>query len=282
MYFPKNFKLNDSVEIGELVAQAYSQYECFENETKWNLHGNYTLICELFYTWESINPFDKNSSIIDNFKKRNILNKQIVKMPIGFIAQRKNRLYVIFRGTKTVKEWISNLHTKLTKYFITDFGSVHDGFINTYLNIRDLMIDNIRLSPRTQVYIGGHSLGASFATFALTDIELNLHRKVNALYTYGSPRIGDNQFVELFNKNFQNITFRIVNTSDVVTSIPLPIILPGINGGFFSHVDNPVDFTIQTNDIEKNHNIHTYITELKKYCTSGILIWKKIKKMNNL
>ena len=54
-----------------------------------------------------------------------------------------------------------------------------------------------------------------------------------------------------------------VNTSDIVGSIPLPAPIAGVLGGYFSHVDTPVDFTVQHDDLEKNHDMATYLSALK-------------------
>ena len=57
-------------------------------------------------------------------------------------------------------------------------------------------------------------------------------------------------------------SFRIANTCDIVTSIPLPAPIAGIVGGYFSHVDTPVDMTIQKDDLEQNHSMRTYLAAL--------------------
>lgn len=118
--------------------------------------------------------------------------------------------------------------------------------------------------PKANLYIAGHSLGAALTTLALPDIEANLKRKVSALYTYGSPRVGNDAFVKAFNGSFGQRSFRVVNTSDIVTSIPLPAPIAGIVGGYFSHVDTPVDLTVQEDDLEQNHDMKTYVSALNK------------------
>ncbi|MBN2092180.1 hypothetical protein JW964_21350, partial [candidate division KSB1 bacterium] len=40
--------------------------------------------------------------------------------------------------------------------------------------------------------------------------------------------------------------------------------LAGLVGGYFSHIDTPVDFTSQNNDLEKNHNMKTYLIALNQ------------------
>jgi hypothetical protein len=70
--------------------------------------------------------------------------------------------------------------------------------------------------------------------------------------------------VKAFNDAFASRSFRISNTSDIVTSVPLPAPIAGIVGGYFSHVDTPIDMTIQKNDLEKNHSMRTYLAALNE------------------
>ena len=66
-----------------------------------------------------------------------------------------------------------------------------------------------------------------------------------------------------FNRRYAEKSFRIINTSDMVGLIPPPAPLAGGVGGYFSHVDTPIDFTIQDNDPVKNHDMKTYLSALK-------------------
>ena len=61
---------------------------------------------------------------------------------------------------------------------------------------------------------------------------------------------------------FADQSFRLVNTSDIVVTVPPPIQIPGVVKGYFSHVETPVDFTKQTKDIENNHAMETYLSAL--------------------
>ena len=37
MYFPKAFDVERALQLGELIKQAYAQFESFENEQQWKL-----------------------------------------------------------------------------------------------------------------------------------------------------------------------------------------------------------------------------------------------------
>jgi triacylglycerol lipase len=102
------------------------------------------------------------------------------------------------------------------------------------------------------------------ATLTLPDISNELDLDTIAFYSFGCPRVGDNDFVKAFDRKFSQQSFRIVNTSDVICSFPLPVPLAGFIGGYFSHVATPVDFTVQENDFDKNHRIELYLEALKE------------------
>ena len=57
----------------------------------------------------------------------------------------------------------------------------------------------------------GHSLGAALATPAA-----GRYGNVQGLYTYGSPRVGDQDFKDDFNLN----TYRFVNNNDIANKVP--------------------------------------------------------------
>lgn len=266
MYFPKGFGRELAVELGELIQQAYAQFESFEREVAWKLPEAYTPKGEFSYLWTPTKTIEKGILNFDHalarFSRTN-KNKSI-RIPIGFLAQRNDRLFLVLRGTRTAKEWVRNFSISLNDYLLQNFGRVHGGFLQTYRSIQKEIEDALSTTnSKAKLYVGGHSLGAALTTLALPDIESRLNRAVTALYTYGSPRVGDDSFVKAFNAAFGQRSFRIANSSDIVTSIPLPVPIASSVGGYFSHVDTPVDLTVQQEDLEKNHSMQTYLSALR-------------------
>ncbi len=266
MHVPAGFNLALSIELAELIRHAYRQFESFEGEHPWQLPEKYSLRAEFSYLWSPGRRLEKGIRNFDLTLGRlsRSAREKDTKIPIGFVVQRKDRVFLVFRGTQTVREWIRNFSMSLSSYPIPGYGKVHDGFLQTYNAIRTEILESLAATdPKARISIAGHSLGGALTTLALPDIEATLKRKVCALYTFGSPRVGDNEFVRAFNGAFGRISFRVVNTSDIITSLPLPAPIAGVVGGYFSHVDSPVDLTVQTNDLEENHAIQTYISALK-------------------
>jgi hypothetical protein len=94
------------------------------------------------------------------------------------------------------------------------------------------------------VWFTGHSLGAALATLAA-------HRCATTagIYTFGSPRVADQGFASNFNNRFAGKSFRIVNGTDVVTTIPLDVPDPvGIIRMFTKHNYRHVAAGMQIDD----------------------------------
>lgn len=70
--------------------------------------------------------------------------------------------------------------------------------------------------------VTGHSLGAAIATHVTAHLIANKY-KVTDLYTYGSPRVGDNKFTIWFNEQYGGITHfkaRVTHGRDPVPHLP--------------------------------------------------------------
>jgi triacylglycerol lipase len=187
--------------------------------------------------------------------------KREIPVYLGFALSSAEKNIIVFRGTQTSMEWINNLTAIQTDY--TDpvsrqyFGKIHQGFIKNYLKIVDPLPREITrtLNPNLPCYITGHSLGASIATLAALDIAVNqvALRPQIQLYTYASPRIGDDTFAKLHARLIPN-SYRVVNLAD---AFPL---MPPTAGkiGNYVHVGQEWSFLVQNNDFMPNHVVDTY------------------------
>ena len=127
----------------------------------------------------------------------------------------KKRTLVIFRGTQP--DDISDITTDadFLRCVWRGGGSVHRGFATAYDSIHDWLDEQLTRIVTTQLLVTGHSLGAALATLAAS-IYPAAH-----LYTYGSPRVGDEVFANTF---AARRVARFVNCADVVTRIaPEPL-----------------------------------------------------------
>jgi triacylglycerol lipase len=267
MYFPYGYRKSRAIELGRLVLHAYDQYECSTSNSTWALGEGYSLIDEI-----KLGSGNTRGDNISNIIGSILGHKKDQTAPIGFIAQRRNALYIIFRGTRTPPEWISNVNAGLKPYEPSGEGNVHNGFMEIYKSIRENVLETIeKQATRKNIYIAGHSLGAAIATLSVKDIGKDKRNKIKGVYLYGSPRVGDAEYVKDYNKKYKKVTYRIVNTSDIVTSVPPPVPVVGNIGGYFSHIETAVDFTWQENDIVKNHKMEKYLEEIEN-AKEGLLL----------
>jgi pimeloyl-ACP methyl ester carboxylesterase len=94
-------------------------------------------------------------------------------------------------------------------------GSVHTGFANALAAIRPALDDSVK-SSGGPILFTGHSLGAALATLGASLYKATA--EVLALYTIGSPRVGNSAFVTTLDG--MDI-FRYRDCCDVVTRVPL-------------------------------------------------------------
>ena len=274
MYFPPGFNVERAIELAELVIQAYAQFDAFLKDVPWKPTGGYTLVRVLTYVPTSKATIARGQFL--SFESRGFHlsgDRERRGVPMGFVAERNRDLFIIFRGTLTAGEWIRNFNIDLVPYLLPGYGQVHRGFLQTYMLFQDAIMESVESrGSRRAVLVGGHSLGGALSTLAVPDLARKLTGGAPLFYSFGSPRVGDNGFVQSFNRHLRGRSFRVVNTSDIVGSIPFPAPIVGVLGGYFSHVDTPVDFTVQHDDLEKNHDMQTYLSALRASCgRKGIL-----------
>ena len=117
---------------------------------------------------------------------------------------------VVFRGTSKLQDWLANLNAPTVRWW--GKGTVHKGFMDAFVKIWE------QLAPVLQeiegpVFYTGHSLGGALATLTAS------LRAPQALYVFGSPRVGNRTFAE----SLEHVAVhRVVNRRDVVSTLPLP------------------------------------------------------------
>jgi hypothetical protein len=139
----------------------------------------------------------------------------------AFLARCDEYAVLAFRGTEVKK--IQDVKTDIAASKMSVLqGQVHKGFLNAYKSVADDIKKYLLELKGIPLYITGHSLGAALATVATQNLEHDhLHPRfremIAACYTFGSPRVGNTHYEQ----EFKAPIYRIVNTTDVVTTIPL-------------------------------------------------------------
>lgn len=226
----------------------------------------------------------------------------------GKVSQGFNKMYTEFRPGilnkfPGINVGLKALDRKIRKYFRKTNKKLENKSIQEA--IKEFYESEIAKHKNTHIYITGHSLGGALATIAGLDlVASNLGLKegikkekiVNPihLYTFASPRVGDNIFADKYNEliNDGHIqVHRFANTEDLVTNIPFSVWLKAgvdldsrlllglrtafnkVTGGIFEadyqHIGTPVCFTHQalranqsTATVGDNHNM------TRTYCGS--------------
>tara|TARA_B110000503_G_C7026088_1_gene361894 strand:- start:138 stop:863 length:726 start_codon:yes stop_codon:yes gene_type:complete len=129
----------------------------------------------------------------------------------AYLLKDTNGIHVLsFRGTEVSQKSDILADLKAGKNLEACGGKVHVGFkgeINKIWPAIEKAIANI-----DTLYVTGHSLGAAMATIAAS----RMQSKVTALVTFGSPRVGNQEFI-----NSLNVThYRVQNNCDDVTKVP--------------------------------------------------------------
>src|SRR5262245_39227176 len=147
----------------------------------------------------------------------------------GFVVQDDTTILVAFRGTqpKHPVDWLSDAKA-LPRTWAHDVGLVHTGFydaLDVVWNDGQAILPKrlINRGNRT-VWITGHSLGGALAELcaarACFDPRIT-SIPIEAVYTFGQPRVGDLTFATLLQDKMGVSVHRFVNDRDIVPRVPL-------------------------------------------------------------
>lgn len=159
-----------------------------------------------------------------------------------------------FPGSLEIMDWIQDVD--FVKVKRDGMGYLHNGFVDVWDKLKRQV--QIRLNKSEPLFIVGHSLGGAVATIAALALH-NKGFKIDAIYTFGSPRVGNSEWKKKFNES--GIEYhRIVNGDDIVTSVPKL---------FYYHVGNEVrinkrGFFSWTHNKILDHKIENYLSNLEK------------------
>lgn len=138
-----------------------------------------------------------------------------------FIFGDDEKIIITFRGSESQQDWITNFQSTLKNWRGEIRGEVHEGYSVALHSVWAEVEDTVKKlhTGNQSIWVTGHSLGGALATLAAA----KLGNKLNGLYTFGQPRVGDRMFSRSYNKILQNRSFRIVNNADLVTRVPFQL-----------------------------------------------------------
>ena len=194
-------------------------------------------------------------------------------------------VYIVFRGSEQRMDWNTNFDfeqeaVEFQKEVIQEKivapqaqvypyaggsqsgAKMHRGFVTAYLSVRDKIHTYLSNHSAASVTVTGHSLGGALATLCAVDIQYNFSNKVKVdIYTFGSPRVGNDGFRDSFNRRVPD-SYRFVYGMDMVPALPRP-------WQGYSHVEKEYRLG-QRFSLEflsrriKDHAIANYVAALKE------------------
>ena len=164
----------------------------------------------------------ENTDILEN-----IIDNNGARALIGYSSS-YNSLFVSFRGSENIQNWIDNIHIGFV-YPYTSYNEtwnnigIEKGFYNVYQYIKDDILKKINeLSYKyktNQIITTGHSLGGISTIFSFEISNFYPDFVINHDITFGSPRIGNKEFTNMF--KLSNIpSYRITHYYDMVPHLP--------------------------------------------------------------
>lgn len=153
-----------------------------------------------------------------------------------------DQVIIAFRGTEFNNpiDWATDLATAFQlnhEYLPFWERNVHKGFQSAFEILSRWLYESIEVflkqnedASTKPVFLTGHSMGGAIATLVANALmerntKESAERRLNlkALYTFGSPRVGNRDFAEYFEslRRSQGVgVYRIVNKNDLVSKTP--------------------------------------------------------------
>jgi hypothetical protein len=138
----------------------------------------------------------------------------------GFLAEQDHHLVLSFRGTSSLKNFDTDAQILKIPAGWAE-GKIHHGFAGALAAVWPQITQSLGMPgpQQKELWVTGHSLGAALAQLAALRLT-KLGYRVRAVYTYGTPRVGDSGFVADYDKLLGDRTFPHINDRDVVTRVP--------------------------------------------------------------
>ena len=193
------------------------EYDYFRVDVPFEDTRDYSAANAWWLAESSLLVYNEPDSIRANFPAGYDLAFFAERSTHAFLAARDDHCIVAFRGTDDAEDVLTDLRIKLGE------GDVHSGFERALDLVWTEVVDHL---AGRRAWFCGHSLGAALATLAAVR-----HNATEALYTYGSPRVGNKAFAEAFDVP----AWRFVNNNDAVAHLPPP--KPYIHVGRLMHFD---------------------------------------------
>jgi hypothetical protein len=135
----------------------------------------------------------------------------------GFLGVCDTHAVLSFRGSDpvTLPSWITDAVVRLVEREEYQ-GRVHLGFSSVLRRTWGKLETLLETAQDKPLFVTGHSMGGALAVLTACRLA-KMGRPPVAIYTYGSPRVGDPTFCD----GYDLPTYRVVNRLDLVPELPL-------------------------------------------------------------
>lgn len=131
-----------------------------------------------------------------------------------FLQRDAGVVRICFPGTASRQDWKTDAMIRKTDWRA---GRVHRGFAHAINSVLDDI--TARLQAEDRIIVAGHSLGGALAMLCADELARRGER-IDAVYTFGQPRVGNWTFAAHYNAQLHDETWRIVNAGDPVPRVP--------------------------------------------------------------
>lgn len=144
-------------------------------------------------------------------------------------------IYVAFRGSTSISDWVNNLDAILTTYPKCSGCEVHKGFYKAQQSVINYITDYVQALrakfPTYEVVVTGHSLGAAMATLTTLDF-MDKGISPIRMFHFGSPRVGNTKFAEYASSKIGDRN-RNTHYKDMVPHVPMHERFTHISGEWY-------------------------------------------------
>jgi len=142
----------------------------------------------------------------------------------GVIVEGHGATIVAFAGTDPLipVNWITDFDVGLRFRFNKRVTPplLHRGFETAFRSVAEKITQALASRGETPVLVTGHSMGAALAVIAADNFLSEQNLRATAVYGFGMPRVGDDDFAKRYNDTLGDTTYRLVHGSDIVASVP--------------------------------------------------------------